>query len=98
MCVGMFCEAARLEHVDLNGGDSAAIGLLDGKSCVEVECGDGLMENFGGDAGSNQCPEKHVAANAGEAIEIGDAHAPYCFMGEAAIAVAGRISFMEPER
>src|SRR3954470_19639084 len=72
MCV--FGLMTRLKDVDLGGGDAAAIGLLDGEGGFEVECFDGLMEDFGSDAGVDESPKEHIAANASEAVEIRDAH------------------------
>jgi hypothetical protein len=77
--MGVFGGVAAFEDIDLGRGDPAAIGLLDGEGRVKFECGDGLMEDFWGDAGVDQCAEKHISADAGEAVKIGDTHAPYCF-------------------
>jgi hypothetical protein len=82
MVVGVLGGVAAFQHIDLGRRDSAAIGLLDGERSIEFECGDGLMENFGGDAAIDQGSKKHVAADAGEAVEIGDAHGQYCFMAK----------------
>ena len=80
--MGVLGGMVAFEDVDLGRGDPAAINLLNGERCVEFECGDGLMENFGGDAAIDQGSKKHVAADAGEAVEIGDAHGQYCFMAK----------------
>ena len=32
------------------------------------------------EAGVEEGPEEHVATDAGEAVEVGDAHGGYCFM------------------
>lgn len=48
--VGVFGLMAGLKDIDLGGGDAAAIGLLDGEGGVEIESGDGLVEDFWRDA------------------------------------------------
>jgi hypothetical protein len=79
MVVGVLGGVAAFQDIDLGRRDSAAIGLLDGERSVEFQCSDGLMEDFGGDASVDQGSEKHVAAYAGETVEIGNAHGRYCF-------------------
>jgi len=85
MVVGVLGGVAAFQDTDLGRRDSAAIGLLDGERSVELQCGDGVMENFGGDASVDQGPKKHVAADAGQTVEIGDAHGRYCFTAESAM-------------
>ena len=46
----VFGLVAGLKDGDLGGGDATAIGLLDSEGGVEVEGGDGLMEDFWRDA------------------------------------------------
>ena len=41
---------------------------------IEVQGGYGFVKGFGIDSCVDEGPEKHIAANAGEAVEIGDAH------------------------
>jgi len=65
---------AVFEDVDFGGGDSAAVDLLDGEGCAEIECGGGFMEDLRVDSCVEECAEEHVSTDAGEAIEIGDAH------------------------
>jgi len=48
--VRMFGLMTGFQDVDLGGGDATAIGLLDSEGGVEVEGGDGLMEDFWRDA------------------------------------------------
>ena len=68
---GRFCA-----FVDVNfcSGDATAVNLFYLERCVDIQRGYGLVEDFGIDSGVDESPEKHIAANAGEAVEIGDAH------------------------
>ena len=54
--------------------DSAAGDARNLQARADVERGHGFLENAGGQACVQQRPQKHVAANAREAVEIGDAH------------------------
>ena len=54
--------------------DSAAVDFFYFERCIDIQCGYGFVENFGMDPGVDEGSEEHVAANASEAIEIGDAH------------------------
>ncbi len=65
-----------IENEDFCGRDSAAIDLLDLERRSEIEGGCGLMEDPGVQAGIEEGAEKHVSANAGKAVEVGDAHGP----------------------
>ncbi len=62
--------------VDLNfcGGDSAAVDFFYLEGGVEIEGGGGLVEDGGIEAGVDEGSEKHVTTDAGEAVEVGDAH------------------------
>ena len=62
--------------VDVNfcGGDSAAVDLFDFEGGVEIQGGGGFVEDVGIDSGVDEGSEEHVAADAGEAVEVGDAH------------------------
>ena len=39
-----------------------------------MQGGGGFVEDFGIDSGVDEGSEEHVAADAGEAVEVGDAH------------------------
>ena len=65
--------------VDFGGGDAAAVDLFDFEGGVEVECGYGFVEDLGIDSGVDKGSEKHVAGDAGEAVEIDDAHGSSVF-------------------
>ena len=62
--------------VDLNfcGGDSAAVDFFYLEAGVEVQRGHGFVEDPGIEAGVDESSEEHVTADAGEAVEVGDAH------------------------
>lgn len=65
-----------LAFVDLNlcGRDTAAVDPFDFEGGVEIEGGSGLVEDLWIDSGVDEGSEKHVAGDAGEAVEVGDAH------------------------
>lgn len=69
-----FGRVAGFEDVDLGAGDAGAVDTLDAEGRVEVEGGDCPVEDLRGYAGFEESAEKHVAGDAGEAIEIGEAH------------------------
>ena len=73
-------EVVAFEDMDFAGGDAAAVYFLDFEGGVEVEGGGGLVEDLGVDSGVDEGSEEHVATDAGEAVEVGDAHGGYCFM------------------
>jgi hypothetical protein len=72
--VGYFREFCAFVDVDFCGGDSAAVDFFYLERGVEVEGGGGLVEDSGIEAGVDEGTEEHVAADAREAVEIGDAH------------------------
>ena len=72
--VGCFCEFFAFVDVNFCGGDSAAVDLFYLEGGVEVQGGGGLVEDGGIEAGVDEGTEEHVAADAREAVEIGDAH------------------------
>ena len=65
---------AALVDLDLCGGDAAAVGFFDFEGGVEVQSCYGFVEDGGVDSGVDEGSEEHVATDAGEAIEVGDAH------------------------
>lgn len=75
----VFGEMPVLEHVNFGGGDAGAVDVFDLQGCAEVEGSGGFVEEVGGEAGVEEGAEKHVAGDAGEAIEVGDPHGNYCF-------------------
>lgn len=60
--------------VDFDGGDAVAIDFSGRECSVEIECGYCLVKDFGIDSGVDESSEEHVAADAGEAVEVGDTH------------------------
>ena len=67
--------------MDFGAGDAAAVDLFDLEGGAEVEGGGGVVEDLRVEAGVEEGSEEHVATDAGEAVEVGDAHGGYCFMG-----------------
>src|SRR5271166_4485096 len=61
-------------NVELGSRDASPIhtGKLQGRSDVQV--GDGLLEQLERNSGVEQRAQEHVAADAGETIEIGNTH------------------------
>lgn len=94
----LFSRLAVLEDLYFDRGDSAAIDLAERERCIQIESFYRIVKNFSWNAGVDQCCKKHVATDAGKAVEISDAHESYCFTLAGVMAVAGRISFIEPER
>ena len=80
VCMGLLGEGCAFVDVNRGGGDAAAVDLIDFEGRVEVEGGYGFVEDVWVDSGVEEGSEKHVATDAGEAVEIGDAHGGYCFM------------------
>ena len=74
VAAGFFGQVCAFVDVNFCTGDSAAVDLFDLEAGVEVQGRCGLVEDGGIDAGVNEGSEKHVTADAGEAVEIGDAH------------------------
>jgi len=71
---GFFGGMGAVEDLDAGGGDAAAVGLFDLEGGAEVEGGGGVVEDLGVDSGVDEGCEEHVAADACEAVEVGDAH------------------------
>jgi hypothetical protein len=72
--VSVFGWVAGFEDVDLGAGDAAAVDGFDAETGVEVEGSYGVVKDFSGNASVEESAEKHVSSDAGEAVEIGDAH------------------------
>jgi hypothetical protein len=62
------------DDVDLGGGDSGALDTGDLDFGSEVQFADGVTEEFRGDSGVDEGAEEHIAADAGETIEVSDPH------------------------
>jgi hypothetical protein len=60
--------------IEFGGGDARPIHARKLQRCSDVQVGNGLLEKLEGNSGVEQGAQKHVAANTGEAIEIGNAH------------------------
>ena len=74
MFVIFFGSLCAFVDVNFCRRDSATVDLFYFQRCIDVQCGYSLVEYFGVDSGVDEGSEEHVATNAGEAIEIGDAH------------------------
>ena len=111
--VGMFVMAViflggviAFVDVDFGGGYSAAIDLFDLESRVEMECGHCFLKDFGIRSCIEESSEEHVAADAGEAVEVGDTHGVIVSCSRLPVGYCPRRtpvmlrseSFMEPER
>lgn len=70
----LFGQVFSIEDMNFGGGDSAAVYLFNFEGGAEVERGGGFVEELGIDPGVDECSEEHVSADAGEAVQIGDAH------------------------
>ena len=77
MCVRA-CGFGRLafggQDIDFCGVDAAAVDAVQIEMNAEVERVDGSLENRDRNAGIDERGEKHVSADAGEAVEIDDLH------------------------
>jgi len=67
-------QVSPFENVDFRAGNAAAVDGLDLQGCAEVHGGGSVVKDLRVDSGGNEGPEKHVSGDAGEAVEIGDAH------------------------
>ena len=94
----LLTDPSAFKNVDLRAEDATAIDLFNPQRCSQVEGGDGCMQNLWIDTCVDQSSKKHVAADTGKAVEIGNSHRGYCFTAAEAIAVTGRTSFIDPER
>src|SRR5271165_4898908 len=75
MCVLMSCLgyfAFRSQHFDLRGVDPAAVHATKIESCAQIQRGHRILKDRERHASIHQGAKKHVAANAGETIQIGD--------------------------
>ena len=68
--------------MDFGAGDAAAVDLFDLEGGSEVEGGGGVVEDLRVEAGVEEGSEEHVATDAGEAVEVGDAHGAIVSRGE----------------
>ena len=69
-----FGELCSFVDVNLCGGDSAAVNFFYLEGGIEIQGGGGLVKDCGIEAGVDEGSEEHVTTDAGEAVEIGDAH------------------------
>ena len=94
-------SVAVLKYMHLGTGDSAAVHFLKAQDRADVQRRSGFHQDFLGYAGINKRAEEHVPGDSGKAFEVSDSHqvsfSPVRYRAEA-IAEAGSISFMEPER
>ena len=61
------------------GAEAAAADRLEGQLAGEAEALDGPHDRLGIDPGVDEGPERHVAGDPAETVEVGDAHArPPC--------------------
>ena len=70
----MFGEFCAFVDVNFGGGDSAAVYLFYLEGGVEIQGGGGPVEDGGIETGVDEGSEEHVAADAREAVEVGDSH------------------------
>ncbi len=86
--------------MDLGAGDAAAVDLFDLEGGVEVQGGGCVVEYLRVEAGVDEGSEEHIATDTGEAVEVGDAHGGYCFMGIGVIIVVafggGQCGYLPP--
>ena len=61
------------DYINLGCTDAAAIYTLDFEGCTNVQGINCLPKKIGGNSGVDERAEKHVAADPGKAVEIGDA-------------------------
>ena len=88
-----------VEDVDAGRGDAAAVDFFDLEGGTEIEGGDGVVEDLGGESGVEESAEEHVSADAGKAVEIGDAHGVIVSCAdEAAVCVGARDCRVEGRR
>src|ERR1019366_8820152 len=62
------------KYVNLGSGDAAAVHLADSQGRANAECGGRLVKHLRRNAGVDECGEKHVACDSGEAVEISNTH------------------------
>ena len=87
------------DDVNLRSRDSAASHLAHFEARTHVQGRSGLLEQGERNAGVHQRAEQHVAADAGEAIEIGNSHRENCNYAPRRISTsAGSTAFNEPDR
>lgn len=73
-CVGVGCAVRCCENVDLGAGDAAALNLACFQTRADAKRRSGLLQDFERYTGIDQGAEEHVAADAGKAVQIGNAH------------------------
>ena len=69
------------EYIDFCAGDSAAIDGIDLQGCGEIHGGGRIVEDERVDSDIDESPEEHVTGDAGETIEIGNAHVGFLKAG-----------------
>ena len=69
-----FGQHVPFEDMNLGRGDAAAVDLLDFERCAEIQGARGLLQDGEGYTGIHQGAEKHVAGDAGKAIQISNPH------------------------
>lgn len=62
-------------YTELRGRNAAAHGFLDLEPRAGIEAMQGLEKRFGRSAGVQQSADSHVAADAGECVEVANSHA-----------------------
>jgi hypothetical protein len=80
VCMRGFGWLAVFEDVDFGAGDAAAVDFFDFERGSEAESCRGVVKDLWVKASVEKSSEKHIATDAGEAVEVGDAHGGYCFM------------------
>jgi hypothetical protein len=79
MLVGVLMAVAVIvclggDDVNLCSCDASAHGFVGFEAGADVERGRGVLKDFEGKTGVDHRAEQHVAADTGEAIEIGNPH------------------------
>ncbi len=69
-----FGEAAVIEDMDLGGSDAGAIDFFDLEGGAEVKRRHSVVQDLRIEACVEEGTEEHVAGDAGEAVEVGEAH------------------------
>lgn len=70
-----FGQLAVFQHVHFGRSNPTAIDGFNAKRGVEIERGDYLVKNSLRNAGVEKRAEEHIAGDAGEAVEVSNAHA-----------------------
>jgi hypothetical protein len=100
-----FCELAfGRKNINFSRVDATAVNAVQIQTNAELKGIDGLLKDGDRHAGIDQCSEKHVSTDAGEAIQVSNLHhVASDVMRDGSVvprpmAEIGRSAFMEPLR